>query len=218
MSELIKSALQSIELQQDGNRIRGYAIRFGPDGIVGRSPSFLQSTDLLMPGQSAHDDGFVFAMKPTPLLIDHGFNALAGQESYGSVMATKVDEDEGAIFFEAMLDSAARYAKEVKALIEAGVMKVSVGTSDHLLSIVGDSFARFPVIETSLTPTPRNALTSSELQSVQSMGDEVVAFCGYQAQEPDTRTVGEEREAALAAIRVAEQRAAARLRLESLKG
>lgn len=94
--------------------------------------------------------------KVRPLMYDHGHNPALGPAVLG---LAELEQDEEAVWFEAELEKAKRYAREILGLAKAGLLGASIGAIAHLVERLpgrdGRGYlAAFPVGELSLTVTP----------------------------------------------------------------
>jgi len=121
----------------------GHGIYFGGHDLVG--DTFDKTTNF--------DLGFAPKKK---LLYSHRKNP-AVKSVIGYVTETRVD-DEG-VFFRAELDKAFKYRKAVKKLADLGLLGMSSGSADQLVSRENGVIKEWPILELSLTPTPMEPRT-----------------------------------------------------------
>jgi HK97 family phage major capsid protein len=115
-----------------------------------------------------------------PLLYDHGFSKAIGDQMIGRATLTHGAE---ALFFEAEISKATKYADQIRALAAAGVLGASLGSAPHLVkSIPQDDgrtyLAAFPAVELSLTVSPAEPRTRSvaELKALVEYADALKAL------------------------------------------
>ena len=112
-------------------------------------------------GQLPHEDGYMFSINPTPQMFDHGFDEELRDTVFGYVQ--EMTADEKGIWVKAQLDRRARYMDMVEELLAAGELGQSIGPDPRFVKTTGNYFTHFPVTELSLTPTPKNPLTSADV-------------------------------------------------------
>lgn len=102
-----------------------------------------------------------------PLLYHHGLDAKLGLMKIGKNNRAKLSRDDAAVWMQGQLDMADEYQKRIYALIEAGKMGTSSGSSPHMVKKAksGNAYEilSWPITEASLTPTPaepRNRVTA----------------------------------------------------------
>lgn len=129
--------------------LRGRGIVYGGTDLAG--DTFTKNTDL---GASRSFEGL-------PVYYDH---ALSGLKSQIGVVKYWEADDEG-IEVEIELDRRHKYAKEVMELVKRGGLGLSTGSLPHLVVRKDGELKRWVVGEISLTPTPAEPRTLTEVKS-----------------------------------------------------
>lgn len=132
------------------DRIAGLAVPFG--GLLkGKDLDgefFDASSDLCLPW---------FGETGRPVLYGHGLNPATKAEVVGR--QTSLDQRDDGWWIEAELDKNSRYRTMIGKLVEQDALSFSSGAMPHLVRTGKDGrIERWPWVETSLTPTPSNAL------------------------------------------------------------
>jgi HK97 family phage major capsid protein len=131
-----------IEQDEKVVRIAGWGVRFGGADLDGEH--FTPETD--------------FDLKLVPhkrLYYDHRIEEVKGP--LGEV--TAIRRKPLGLWVEAQIERGRKYAEEVLALIDRGLLGFSSGTAAHLADREGVVIKRWPIIEFSLTPTPAEPRT-----------------------------------------------------------
>ena len=129
--------------------LQGKGIVYGGRDLVG--DTFTKDTDL----------GDTRSFVGMPVYYDHAMSGIKSQ--IGTVKAWMPD-DEG-IDVEIELDRRHKYAEEVMALVRKGALGLSTGALSHLVVRDGGELKRWVVGEISLTPTPAEPRTATEVKS-----------------------------------------------------
>lgn len=129
--------------------LQGKGIVYGGRDLVG--DTFTKETDL----------GDTRSFVGMPVYYDHAMSGIKSQ--IGTVKAWMPD-DEG-IDVEIELDRRHKYAEEVMALVRKGALGLSTGALSHLVVRDGGELKRWVVGEISLTPTPAEPRTATEVKS-----------------------------------------------------
>lgn len=92
-----------------------------------------------------------------PILYRHGFDPTVRTQVVGREIGT-VREDDLGRWVRLQIDKAKEYAAEIRQLADDGVLALSSGAVDHLVSIAtkGGEISRWPWVELSLVPNPAN--------------------------------------------------------------
>ena len=141
------------EQGDDSLRVRGWLMRFGIAGTDGRR--FTRESETTLPG---HDNAKVLSVQDTPILWRHG-KGPPEAEPIG-VLQSAERRDDG-IWVEGVLNERSRYLSAVQELLKRGALGWSVGSVEHLVKLVGNTFTRFPVVEATLTPMPIHPLATA---------------------------------------------------------
>lgn len=129
--------------------LQGKGIVYGGRDLVG--DTFTKETDL----------GDTRSFVGMPVYYDHAMSGIKSQ--IGTVKAWMPD-DEG-IDVEIELDRRHKYAAEVMDLVRKGALGLSTGALSHLVVRDGGELKRWVVGEISLTPTPAEPRTATEVKS-----------------------------------------------------
>lgn len=129
--------------------LQGKGIVYGGRDLVG--DTFTKDTDL----------GDTRSFVGMPVYYDHAMSGIKSQ--IGTVKAWMPD-DEG-IDVEIELDRRHKYAEEVMSLVRKGALGLSTGALSHLVVRDGGELKRWVVGEISLTPTPAEPRTATEVKS-----------------------------------------------------
>jgi HK97 family phage major capsid protein len=152
--DTIKSLPQSVKAIGD-YMVKGKGIVYG--GFDLTDDRFTPDTDL---GGSRPFEG-------TPVFYDH---AMGGIKSQIGVVKAWMPSDDG-IDVEIELDRRHKYADDVMKLVEAGALGLSTGAVSHLVVREpikgGYEIKRWHVAEISLTPTPAEPRTATEVKSAE---------------------------------------------------
>ncbi len=138
------------EQDADGLKVRGWLMRFGVKGTDGRR--FTPDSQTTLPG---HDHAQVLSVPNTPILWRHGAGPPEA-EPIGVLQSAERRED--GIWVEGVLAERSKYLGAVQELLRRGALGWSSGAVEHLVKLAGDTFTRFPVVEATLTPLPRQPL------------------------------------------------------------
>lgn len=134
--------------QLDNGRIGGYAVLFGdPEHTDLDGHYFTQETDY-----------WLDKWDTIPMLYGHGTEGMKGSCVVGAWDTKRVDDGIG-IWVEGQKDKAHKYAKYVQELIDAGVLKLSSDSIQHLLkgskqANGATQIEQWPLVGVSLTPIP----------------------------------------------------------------
>ena len=152
--DTVKSLPQSVKAIGD-YMVKGKGIVFG--GFDLTDDRFTPDTDL---GGSRPFEG-------TPVFYDH---AMGGIKSQIGVVKAWMPMDDG-IDVEIELDRRHKYADDVMKLVESGALGLSTGAVSHLVVREpvkgGYEIKRWHVAEISLTPTPAEPRTATEVKSIE---------------------------------------------------
>jgi HK97 family phage major capsid protein len=129
--------------------LKGRGIVYGGQDLAG--DTFTRDTDL----------GDTRSFVGMPVYYDHSLGGIKSQ--IGTVKAWMPD-DEG-IDVEIELDRRHKYAKEVMKLVNSGALGLSTGALSHLVVREAGELKRWVVGEISLTPTPAEPRTVTEVKS-----------------------------------------------------
>jgi HK97 family phage major capsid protein len=131
--------------------VRGRGIVYGGKDLTG--DVFTKATDL----------GDTRSFVGTPVYYDHGLGSIRGQ--IGTVkMWTPTDDG---IDVEIELDKRLGYIGDVMALVKSGALGLSTGALSHLVVRQAGELKRWVVGEISLTPTPAEPRTLTEVKATQ---------------------------------------------------
>ena len=130
-------------------QLKGRGIVYGGQDLAG--DTFTKDTDL----------GDTRSFVGMPVYYDHSLGGIKSQ--IGTVKAW-VPSDEG-IDVEIELDRRHKYAKEVMKLVDSGALGLSTGALSHLVVRQDGELKRWVVGEISLTPTPAEPRTATEVKS-----------------------------------------------------
>lgn len=133
-------------------QLKGRGIVYGGQDLAG--DTFTKDTDL----------GDTRSFVGMPVYYDHSLGGIKSQ--IGTVKAW-VPSDEG-IDVEIELDRRHKYAKEVMKLVDSGALGLSTGALSHLVVRQDGELKRWVVGEISLTPTPAEPRTVTEVKSEES--------------------------------------------------
>jgi hypothetical protein len=121
--------------------IEGLGVPFGLD-LDGES--FGPDTDLCLDW---------FPKGGRPILYHHGFNDTVKMVAIGHELESTMTDD--GLWVRAELDKASKHYAKVKKLIDESAVGYSSGAPDHKVKMgKGSRWARWPLVEYSLTPTP----------------------------------------------------------------
>ncbi len=136
-----------------GNRIGGYLVVWGD-----RNRKDLQG-EYFTPSTELGLDWY----PQRPILYHHGVNRKVAAEVIGMIDSLKVDEV--GVWAEGELDMHNRWAREVRKLVDRGVISWSSGSLPQLVVVTRDGeIKRWPIVEGSLTPSPAEPrLTNVEM-------------------------------------------------------
>lgn len=134
----------AVKALDDAGKVGGYLVRFGSADEPDLQGEYFDKSTYFGPAEKAM------------LLYHHGRDPVVGPELLGEV-ALKAD-DVG-IWAEGQIAKADAYAAKIKALLKAGKLRWSSGSSPtHVLMDAAKGgarhIARWPIVEASLTPTP----------------------------------------------------------------
>jgi HK97 family phage major capsid protein len=133
-------------------QLKGRGIVYGGQDLAG--DTFTKDTDL----------GDTRSFVGMPVYYDHSLGGIKSQ--IGTVKAW-TPSDEG-IDVEIELDRRHKYAKEVMKLVDSGALGLSTGALSHLVVRQDGELKRWVVGEISLTPTPAEPRTVTEVKSEES--------------------------------------------------
>jgi HK97 family phage major capsid protein len=131
--------------------VRGRGIVYGGKDLTG--DIFTKSTDL----------GDTRSFVGTPVYYDHGLGSIRGQ--IGTVKAWTPAGD--GIDVEIELDKRLDYIDDVMKLVKSGALGLSTGALSHLVVRQAGELKRWVVGEISLTPTPAEPRTLTEVKATQ---------------------------------------------------
>jgi HK97 family phage major capsid protein len=131
--------------------VRGRGIVYGGKDLTG--DIFTKSTDL----------GDTRSFVGTPVYYDHGLGSIRGQ--IGTVKAWMPAGD--GIDVEIELDKRLDYIDDVMKLVKSGALGLSTGALSHLVVRQAGELKRWVVGEISLTPTPAEPRTLTEVKATQ---------------------------------------------------
>lgn len=129
--------------------LRGRGIVYGGADLVG--DTFTKATDL---GETRSFIGM-------PVYYDHALGSLKSQ--IGTVKAWTPDAE--GIEVDIEIDRRHKYAEQVMKLVQSGALGLSTGALSHLVVRDGGEIKRWVVGEISLTPTPAEPRTLTEVKS-----------------------------------------------------
>ena len=150
MNDFVKSYGSGVKAVGD-YVVRGRGIVYGGKDLTG--DIFTKSTDL----------GDTRSFVGTPVYYDHGLGSIRGQ--IGTVKAwTPVGDG---IDVQIELDKRLDYIDDVMKLVKSGALGLSTGALSHLVVRQGGELKRWVVGEISLTPTPAEPRTLTEVKATQ---------------------------------------------------
>lgn len=150
MNDFVKSYGSGVKAVGD-YVVRGRGIVYGGKDLTG--DIFTKATDL----------GETRSFVGTPVYYDHGLSSIRGQ--IGTVKAwTPVGDG---IDVEIELDKRLDYIKDVMELVKSGALGLSTGALSHLVVRQAGELKRWVVGEISLTPTPAEPRTLTEVKATQ---------------------------------------------------
>jgi HK97 family phage major capsid protein len=135
-------AVKIIETTTDMVKIAGWGLLFDGEDLEGEH--FSAETDFeldLVPQKRVYYDHRIEEVKHPLGLV------------------TRISLEGMGLWVEAQIDRSRKYAAEVIALIEEGLLGWSSGTAGHLADREGGMIKRWPILEFSLTPTPAEPRT-----------------------------------------------------------
>ena len=150
MTEFIKSYGGGVKAVGD-YVLRGRGIVYGGKDLTG--DRFTKNTDL---GTTRSPIGM-------PVFYDHAMSSIRGQ--IGTVKAWTPTDD--GIDVEIELDKRLSYIDDVMKLVRMGALGLSTGSMSHLVVRKGGELKRWTVGEISLTPTPAEPRTLTEVKATQ---------------------------------------------------
>jgi HK97 family phage major capsid protein len=150
MTEFIKSYGGGVKAVGD-YVLRGRGIVYGGKDLTG--DRFTKDTDL---GTTRSPIGM-------PVFYDHAMSSIRGQ--IGTVKAWTPTDD--GIDVEIELDKRLSYIDDVMKLVRMGALGLSTGSMSHLVVRKGGELKRWTVGEISLTPTPAEPRTLTEVKATQ---------------------------------------------------
>jgi HK97 family phage major capsid protein len=131
--------------------VRGRGIVYGGKDLTG--DIFTKATDL----------GETRSFVGTPVYYDHGLSSIRGQ--IGTVKAWTPTDD--GIDVQIELDKRLDYIDDVMKLVKSGALGLSTGALSHLVVRQAGELKRWVVGEISLTPTPAEPRTLTEVKATQ---------------------------------------------------
>jgi len=150
MTDFVKSYGSGVKAVGDYT-LQGRGIVYGGQDLTG--DRFTKTTDL----------GDTRSFVGTPVYYDHGLSSIRGQ--IGTVKAwTPVGDG---IDVQIELDKRLDYIDEVMALVKSGALGLSTGALSHLVVRQNGELKRWVVGEISLTPTPAEPRTLTEVKATQ---------------------------------------------------
>ena len=150
MSNFVKSYGSGVKAVGDFT-LQGRGIVYGGQDLTG--DRFTKATDL----------GDTRSFVGTPVYYDHGLSSIRGQ--IGTVkMWTPTDDG---IDVQIELDKRLDYVADVMALVKSGALGLSTGALSHLVVRQNGELKRWVVGEISLTPTPAEPRTLTEVKATQ---------------------------------------------------
>lgn len=150
MTDFIKSYGGGVKAVGD-YVLRGRGIVYGGKDLTG--DRFTKDTDL---GTTRSPIGM-------PVFYDHAMSSIRGQ--IGTVKAWTPTDD--GIDVEIELDKRLSYIDDVMKLVRTGMLGLSTGSMSHLVVRKGGELKRWTVGEISLTPTPAEPRTFTEVKATQ---------------------------------------------------
>lgn len=150
MTEFVKSYGGGVKAVGD-YVLRGRGIVYGGKDLTG--DMFTKDTDL---GTTRSPIGM-------PVFYDHAMSSIRGQ--IGTVKAWTPTDD--GIDVEIELDKRLSYIDDVMKLVRMGALGLSTGSMSHLVVRKGGELKRWTVGEISLTPTPAEPRTLTEVKATQ---------------------------------------------------
>ena len=150
MNDFVKSYGSGVKAVGD-YVVRGRGIVYGGKDLTG--DIFTKSTDL----------GDTRSFVGTPVYYDHGLGSIRGQ--IGTVKAWTPAGD--GIDVEIELDKRLDYIDDVMKLVKSGALGLSTGALSHLVVRQAGELKRWVVGEISLTPTPAEPRTLTEVKATQ---------------------------------------------------
>ena len=150
MTEFVKSYGGGVKAVGD-YVLRGRGIVYGGKDLTG--DRFTKDTDL---GTTRSPIGM-------PVFYDHAMSSIRGQ--IGTVKAWTPTDD--GIDVEIELDKRLSYIDDVMKLVRMGALGLSTGSMSHLVVRKGGELKRWTVGEISLTPTPAEPRTLTEVKATQ---------------------------------------------------
>ena len=150
MTEFVKSSGGGVKAVGD-YVLRGRGIVYGGKDLTG--DRFTKDTDL---GTTRSPIGM-------PVFYDHAMSSIRGQ--IGTVKAWTPTDD--GIDVEIELDKRLSYIDDVMKLVRMGALGLSTGSMSHLVVRKGGELKRWTVGEISLTPTPAEPRTLTEVKATQ---------------------------------------------------
>jgi HK97 family phage major capsid protein len=150
MTEFVKSYGGGVKAVGD-YVLRGRGIVYGGKDLTG--DRFTKDTDL---GTTRSPIGM-------PVFYDHAMSSIRGQ--IGTVKAWTPTDD--GIDVEIELDKRLSYIDDVMKLVRMGALGLSTGSMSHLVVRKGGELKRWMVGEISLTPTPAEPRTLTEVKATQ---------------------------------------------------
>ena len=150
MNDFVKSYGSGVKAVGD-YVVRGRGIVYGGKDLTG--DIFTKATDL----------GDTRSFVGTPVYYDHGLGSIRGQ--IGTVKAWTPTDD--GIDVEIELDKRLGYIGDVMKLVKSGALGLSTGALSHLVVRQAGELKRWVVGEISLTPTPAEPRTLTEVKATQ---------------------------------------------------
>ena len=150
MNDFVKSYGSGVKAVGD-YVVRGRGIVYGGKDLTG--DIFTKATDL----------GDTRSFVGTPVYYDHGLGSIRGQ--IGTVKAWMPAGD--GIDVEIELDKRLDYIDDVMKLVKSGALGLSTGALSHLVVRQAGELKRWVVGEISLTPTPAEPRTLTEVKATQ---------------------------------------------------
>ena len=150
MNDFVKSYGSGVKAV-GGYVVRGRGIVYGGKDLTG--DVFTKATDL----------GDTRSFVGTPVYYDHGLGSIRGQ--IGTVKAWTPAGD--GIDVEIELDKRLDYIDDVMKLVKSGALGLSTGALSHLVVRQAGELKRWVVGEISLTPTPAEPRTLTEVKATQ---------------------------------------------------
>ena len=148
MKDLLVMFGEAIKALDDKGKVGGYLVRFQKDSEVDLQGEYFTAKTYL---GATDGDG-------ADVLFHHGIPVGKGLESLAEHIfknPVKTKRDEVGIWAETVLDQADDYEKKVYALIKAGKLGWSSGSTQRVVRKSADGeITRWPIIEASITHTP----------------------------------------------------------------